>query len=297
MSKEKKPKKKKLGSYPFFSVVFSITLALFVMGLFGLLLLMTKNLTKIIQENIEMQVFLNKNLSQNEVVKIVKILSSKDYLVENEGEVAINHITKEEAAKQFTKETGEDFVQFLGDNPLRDVVSIKIHPDYQDSQNLAEIKKEIEYIRGVYEVSYIENLVSSIKQNVRKISFVLLGFSSILLIVVVVMINNTIKLALFSQRFLIRSMQLVGATSSFIRTPFLTRSLLFGLLAGLVSSGLLYSLLRLTSNQVEGLMSLLKYEQLLILASSLVIMGAFVGYLSTFAAIKKYMKMSLDELY
>lgn len=297
MSKDRKPKKKKLGSYPFFSVVFSITLALFVMGLFGLLLLMTKNLTKIIQENVQVQVFLHKNLSQNEVVKIVKILSTKDYVVKNDGEPALEHITKEEAAKQFMNETGEDFVQFLGDNPLRDVVSINIHPDYQDPENLTEIKKEIEYIRGVFEVTYIENLVNSIKKNVRKISFVLLGFTTILLIVVVVLINNTIKLALFSQRFLIRSMQLVGATSRFIRLPFLSRSIWFGLLSGTISSLLLYSLLQLINREVEGLLGLLKLEQILILGSSLLIVGALVGYVSTFAAIKKYMKMSLDELY
>ncbi len=267
------------------------------MGLFGLLLLMTKNLTKIIQENVEMQVFLNKNLSQNEVVKIIKILSTKDYVVLNEGNAQVAHITKEEAAKQFIDETGEDFVQFLGDNPLRDVVTIKIHPDYQESQHLTEIKKEIEYIRGVFEVTYIENLVSSIKQNVRKVSYILIGFSLILLTVVVVMINNTIKLALFSQRFLIRSMQLVGATSRFIRAPFLIRSIVFGLVAGSISSGLLWSLLKVANREVEGLMDLLQIEQLAILAASLLLVGALVGYVSTFAAMKKYMKMSLDELY
>ncbi|UXP33846.1 permease-like cell division protein FtsX [Reichenbachiella agarivorans] len=297
MAKEKKYRKKKLGSYPFASVVFSITLALFVMGLFGLLIMTTKNLTRLIQENVEMQVFLHKNLSENEIVKITKILSSKDYVTKKAGMAQIEHITKEAAAKAFVKETGEDFVDFLGDNPLRDVIIIKVDPDFQAAANLSEIKKEIEFIRGVYEVTYIENLVQSINANVKKISFVLIGFSVILLIVVVILINNTIKLALFSQRFLIRSMQLVGATSSFIRKPFLSRASIFGLLSGFLAVGLLWALLHFVERQVEGIMDLLKPEQLLVLAGAILMVGLLVGFMSTFAAIKKYMKMSLDELY
>ncbi|MCV9388748.1 cell division protein FtsX [Reichenbachiella ulvae] len=297
MAKEKKYRKKKLGSYPFASVIFSVTLALFVMGLFGLLILTTQNLTRLIQENVEMQVFLHKNLSDNEIVKIKKILSSKDYVNKKAGEPQVEHVTKEEAAETFMKETGEDFVNFLGDNPLRDVIRIKISPDFHATENLSEIKKEIGFISGVYEVTYIENLVQSINENVQKISLVLLGFTAILLIVVVVLINNTIKLALFSQRFLIRSMQLVGATASFIRKPFLSRASLFGFISGMLACGLLYGILRLAENEVEGLMDLVPVQQLMILAGSMLMVGFLVGFISTFAAIKKYMKMSLDELY
>lgn len=298
MAKDKKfRKKKKLGSYPFISVVFSVTLALFVMGLFGLLLMMAKNLTTIIQENVEMQVFLGKNLSQNEVTKIIKTLSSKDYVIKKDGISQVSHITKEEAAREFYEETGEDFVEFLGDNPLRDVVVIKINPDFHESQNLAEIKKEIGFIRGVHEVTYIESLVSSIRENVKKVSFVLIGFSVILLTVVVILINNTIKLALFSQRFLIRSMQLVGATTHFIRKPFLLRASLFGFVSAVLAIGLLASMMRYLNTEVDGLLELLQVEQLVVLAAGIVLVGIFVGFMSTFAAIRKYMKMSLDELY
>lgn len=298
MAKDKKfRKKKRLGSYPFISVVFSITLALFVMGLFGLLIMMTKNLTTIIQENVEMQVFLNKNLSENELIKITKTLSAKDYVIKKEGVAQISHITKEEAAREFYEETGEDFVEFLGDNPLRDVIVIKVHPDFHESQNLTEIKKEIGYIRGVHEVTYVESLVDSIRNNVRKVSFVLIGFSIILLIVVVILINNTIKLALFSQRFLIRSMQLVGATTHFIRKPFLLRAALFGFISGLIAIGLLTSLMRFMNTEVEGLLDLLQTNQLIVLSAGIILIGIFVGFMSTFAAIRKYMKMSLDELY
>ena len=297
MAKEKKIKKKRLGSYPFLSVVFSVTLALFVMGLFGLVLLFSTNLTKVIQENVEMQVYLHKSLSKAEVLKIVKILSNKDYVVRNDNNAQVEHVSKEQAAEEFTKETGEDFVKFLGDNPLRDLVTLKIHPDYQSTESLKEIKKEIAFIRGVFEVVYRENLVSSINRNVKKISYFLIGFSAVLLIVVVILINNTIKLALFSQRFLIRSMQLVGATSGFIRRPFLSRSIMFGFISGLVSSAMLWFLLKFTDQQIEGILDLVNWEQLGILGLVLLVVGSVVAYLSTFAAIKKYMKMSLDELY
>lgn len=298
MAKEKKyRKKKKLGSYPAISVVFSVTLALFVMGLFALLLLITQNLTRIIQENVEIQVFLHNDLSENEIGKIKKVLSSKDYVQKKEGQSQIEHITKEEAAATFMEETGEDFVNFLSDNPLRDVIRIKINPDFQAPENLTEIKKEIEFIRGVFEVAYIENLVNAINQNVKKVSYLLIGFCLILFTVVVILINNTIKLALFSQRFLIRSMQLVGATSGFIRKPFLARASLLGILSGILSLVLLFGLLKWIDQEVEGVTTLLSIEQIAILAAGVILVGILVGFISTFVAIKKYMKMSLDELY
>jgi len=293
----KKRQKKKLGSYPFISVVFSITMALFVVGLFGLLLLMTRQLTSIIQNNVEIQVFLNKNQSQAEIEKITKTLSSKDYLHVLEGIPQIVFISKEDAARQFTEETGEDFVAFLGDNPLRDLLILKINPDYQQVENLTEIKKEIEYIRGVYEVSYIENLAASINKNLKKVSYLLIGFSTILFLVVAILINNTIKLALFSQRFLIRSMQLVGATAEFIQRPFLYRAAFYGFVSGFFSSTMLWFLLQFTDSKIEGIAGLLDMENLLILGLCILLMGTFVGFMSTFVAIKKYMKMSLDELY
>ncbi|MEQ6119541.1 permease-like cell division protein FtsX [Reichenbachiella sp. MALMAid0571] len=295
--KEKKFKKKKLGSYPFVSVIFSITLALFVIGLFGLLVILTDKLTQNIQENVEMQVFLNKDLSNNEVTKISKTLSSKDYVYVKNEIPQVTTITKQEAAKQFIEETGEDFVSFLGDNPLRDVVVLKIKPEFHLSENLAEIKKEIATIRGVYEVTYIENLVNSINENLAKISVVLIGFSLILFLVVAILINNTIKLALFSQRFLIRSMQLVGATSTFIQKPFLIRASLYGFISGVLAVAILGVLLYFANTKIEGLSELQSNDKLLILTGIILVLGTVVGFISTFAAIKKYLKLSLDELY
>lgn len=290
-------KKKKLGSYPFISVVFSITLALFVIGLFGLLLLHTNKLTSIIKENIEVQVYLKKDITDNQRIQVQQALSSKDYAAKKQDEVLISFISKEEAADKFIKETGEDFSEFLGENPLRDAYILKIAESYQENAKLQVIKQDIEDMAGVFEVVYVESLVDSINQNLTKISIVLLGFSGVLLLAVVILINNTIKLALFSQRFLIRSMQLVGAKAGFIQKPFLLRATGHGIMAGLFASIVLFGLMNFANQRVEDLSNLQETEKILILFGSLLIMGGFIGFLSTYRAIKKYLRMSLDELY
>ena len=289
--------KRKLGSYPFVSVTFSITLALFVIGLFGLMALHANKLTNIIQENIELQVFLNKQISAGEVSKINRTIGSKTYVIKENNEPRIRIVTKDEAAAQFIEDTGEDFKEFLGDNPLRDVLIINVKTTYQSADSLKMIKKDIEKMSGVYEVSYVESLVESINENLAKIGVILIGFFTILLIVVVILINNTIKLALFSQRFLIRSMQLVGATSGFIRKPFLKRSIWYGFLAGLFSSLMLLALLMYANQRIEDIRALQDFKNLGILSGGLIVLGITVGFLSTYRAVKKYLQMSLDELY
>ncbi|CAD5257998.1 MULTISPECIES: ABC transporter permease [unclassified Imperialibacter] len=289
-------KKKKLGSYPFVSVVFSISLALFVLGLFGVFFLLTNNLTSFIQDNIEVQVYLNKNVTESEKIQLQKTLADKDYVAKKEGSHVVL-ISKEEAAKEFIKETGEDFTQFIGDNPLRDLIILKITPDYQSTEKLAQIKSELESIRGVFEVVYLDNLVESINKNLTKIGLVLIGFSAILLLVVIILINNTIKLALFSQRFLIRSMQLVGATAGFIQKPFLMRATFYGLLSAIIASVGLFVLLKYANSKIENLADLQRTDEVMILFGSLLLVGMLVGFGSTYRAINKYLKMSLDELY
>src|SRR5699024_10257158 len=130
-------KKKKLGSYPYVSVVFSITLALFVIGLFGLLLLHANQLKELVRENVEVQVYLNKYITENQRIKINKTLASKDYVLVKDGTPQISYISKEEAAQQFIKETGEDFTNFLGENPLRDAFTVKIKATYHDKDKLS----------------------------------------------------------------------------------------------------------------------------------------------------------------
>ncbi|MEQ9405901.1 MAG: permease-like cell division protein FtsX [Cyclobacteriaceae bacterium] len=294
---DKKPRKKrKLGSYPFVSVVFSITVALLVLGLFGWMILHSSRLGNQIQENIEVQVYLNKDLSTSDINKIRQAVESKQYtLVKTEPQVTL--ITREQAAEQFIKDTGEDFKEFLGDNPLRDLLVVKVAFGYQSIDSLNLIKSDIERMPGVYEAEYEESLVESINQNLTRIGFVLMGVAIFSLLVVIVLINNTIKLALFSQRFLIRSMQLVGATSSFIRRPFLYRSVFYGFLAGIIASAVLYAFTMYMNSLIEGLRELQDMKGFLVLFSVIIIMGMIVGYFSSLRAVRKYLKMSLDELY
>ncbi len=290
-------KKKKLGSYPYLSVVFSITLALFVIGLFGLLLLHSQKLTSMIRNNIEVQIYLDKYISENNIMRLRNILINSDYIAKNEDDPQIRFISKEEAAEQFISETGEDFNDFLGDNPLRDAFVIRIKPEFQSNKSLGQIQASIEKLQGVYEVTYLESLVSSINENATKIGLVLIGFAMLMLVVIVVLINNTIKLALFSQRFLIRSMQLIGAKSSFIQWPFLRRSIWHGILSGILASALLFSILNYANRKIEGLAELQDNIEIFSLFVIIVFIGALIGFISTYRSVKKYLKLSLDELY
>ncbi len=290
-------KKKKLGSYPYVSVVFSITLALFVIGLFGLLILHAASLNRVIRENVSMQVFLNQTISENDKIQIQKTLASRDYVAVVENQAQISFISREEAAEEFIKDTGEDFTQFLGENPLRDAYVININTDFQDSEALNKVKLDIERMNGVFEVTYAENLVRSINENLAKVSLVLLGFASLLIIIVAILINNTIRLALFSQRFLIRSMQLVGATAAFIQGPFLRRSFMHGVMGGILASFLLLFVLQYMNQQIEGIEQLQNPMYIFTMMGLLLLLGGVMGFLSTYRAIKKYLRMSLNELY
>lgn len=268
-----------------------------VIGLFGLLLLHTSKLTNIIQENVEMQVYLDKDISDNQRSRIENEIATSAYVLQKDNEPQVSFISKEEAAKQFIEDTGEDFSEFLGDNPLRDALTINIDLAYQNQQQMDSIAQSINQISGVFEVDYVESLVSSINDNLTYIGIFLLGFAIVLLIVIVILISSTIKLALFSQRFLIRSMQLVGATSGFIRRPFLSRSFLHGAVAGILASAALFGLLKLAYNYIPDLAGLDLETFILALYGVLVVLGGLIAYLSTARAMNKYLKMSLDELY
>lgn len=290
-------KKTKLGSYKFVSVLFSTTLSLFIVGLFGVIVIQAKTLTSIIRENIEIQIFLNTTISEEENQEIGKILASKPYVLSKEEKKRITYVSRDSAAATFLLDTGEDFTKFLDDNPLRDSYTFSVDETFQTAEQIEEIVAELEAMDGVFEVTYMNDLVESINQNLLKVSLVLGAFILILIITVVMLINNTIRLALFSQRFLIRSMQLVGATRGFIRKPFLTRSFGYGALAGVFASLLLLALIEYAKNNIDGFSMLQNYQLLLMLFGGLVILGAFLSFFSTLRSVNKYLNMSLDELY
>jgi cell division transport system permease protein len=291
-----KVRKKKLGSYPFVSTILSITFALLVMGIFGTLVIYSKELERIVRENVKMQIYLKSNINEAQKVQIEKNLASQ-YFLPAKKEGSIQFISKEDAAQQFISETGEDFRKFLGENPLHDAFLVAIDGPYQDKTTMDKIKADLEQLSGVYQVDYVENVIASINQNVARIGLVLICLSVLLLGLVIVLIHNTLRLALFSQRFIIRSMQLVGATKIFIQGPFLTRAALHGLLAGVLAAGILVALIMVANNRLTELQLIQNAERIAVLLGSLVLIGIFVAVLSTWRAVSKYLELSLDELY
>ncbi|SHM91732.1 cell division transport system permease protein [Cyclobacterium lianum] len=290
-------KKTRLGSYKFASVLFSITLSLLMMGLFGVIVIQAKKLTSLIRENIEIQVFLNKDVEKASRDRLLSQTAAKPYVLQKEDETTVQFTSKEDAASLFLDEVGEDFTAFLDENPLRDSFTFSVKDEYQTPEQISIIVSELEKLPGVFEVTYMQDMVASINENLLKVSIVLGTLILILLVTVVILISNTIKLALFSQRFLIRSMQLVGATKGFIRRPFLWRAFLYGALSGIIASALIFALLEYGKNFIEGLQLLYDMELLALLFGGLILLGALMSWLSTYRSINKYLNMSLDELY
>lgn len=291
------PKKKKIGSYPNVMIVMSLTAALFLIGFCGLLVIQSKKLVSIIRENIEVRIFLNKELSQPGQDSVLAYIKSQPYVLQSTTVQPITFVSKEDAAKEFIEGTKEDFTTLLGENPLRNSYRVKIGEEYFEEAKLQAIKKEIEKSPSVYEVVYQENLADSINRNVTKIYIVLASFATIMLIIIVLLVNNTIKLAIYSQRFLIRSMQLVGATNGFIQRPYIMRGATQGLVGGILAGGLMILLQQVAVRNVEGLAALQDYDKIIMLVGGVLILGVLVGVASTYQSLSRYLRMSLDELY
>jgi cell division transport system permease protein len=287
---------KKVGSYPAAGVTLSISLALYVMGIFGILYTYAGALEKIVRENVKVQVYLNTTVNEAQRQQIENKLQNLPF-ADKTINPSIQFVSKEEAAKKFIAETGEDFQAFLGDNPLKDAFLLRINPAYQTAEKMTLVKKEIEKISGVFQVFYVEGLIDDINQNVNKIALFLLFVIAILLATIVILINNTMRIALFSQRFLIRSMQLVGAKQSFIQWPFIKRAAGYGLLAGLVATIGLYGSIVYAQNQINDLRILFNTENFLLVTACLFTIGIFISMVSSYFAVKKYLKLSLDELF
>ncbi|GIR73079.1 MAG: cell division protein FtsX [Flammeovirgaceae bacterium] len=292
----KKIAKKTFGNFPFISVIFSVTLSLLLLGLFSFFLLSSFNVKNYLESNTEINIYLNKKISPSQIEQIKRTLYTKEYSLTN-TESTLNYVSSEEAAKNFESEIGEDFVDFLGNNPLRDLIILKINSDYFDLERLNIIESDILKIPGVYQVEYSKELIDNINKNVANISLVFIGLFLILLIISVILINNTLRIALFSQRFLIRSMQLVGATANYILRPFILRGMMYGLIAGIISSGMLYVIIEIADRRISNLELVISLEQLGVIFISLIFTGIIMVILSTYSAVSKYLNSTLDELY
>ena len=294
--KRKKIAKKTFGNFPFLSVIFSVSLSLLLLGIFSFFLLSSIEVKKIIQENTEINIFLNKEISSNQIDQIKRTLFTKDYVLIKD-ESTLDFISSSDAAREFSEEIGEDFVSFLGNNPLRDLIILKINSNFFEQEKLTEIENDILKIPGVYEVDYSKEMIEDINTNVRSISLVFGGIFIVLFLISVILINNTLRIALFSQRFLIRSMQLVGATANYILKPFLIRGIAYGLISGLIASAILYSIISLINEKINEANMIIGFEKLSIIFITLIISGILIVMLSTYTSVNKYLNSTLDDLY
>ena len=294
--KRKKIPKKTFGNFPYISVIFSVSLSLLLLGIFSFFLLSSLEVKKVIQDNTEINIYLNKDISSNQVDQIKRTLFTKDYVL-SKDESTLSYISSEEAAKEFSEEIGEDFVNFLGNNPLRDLIILKINSNFFDKEKLLEIESDILRITGVFEVDYSKEMISDINKNIRNISFIFSGIFIILFLISIILISNTLRIALFSQRFLIRSMQLVGATSSYILKPFLMRGLLYGFVSGILSSSFLYFIIVFINERLNGSSMIVSIEKLSIIFIMLIIVGILMVLISTFTSVNRYLGSTLDDLY
>ncbi len=287
--KPRKLKKRFLNSW--MTSLVSITLVLFLLGMLTLILINTKQLSEFVREKIGFTLVLNENLKESEIVRLEKLLSASDYVKE------VRYIDKETAAKEMTDQLGEDFTGFLGYNPLFASLDVKLYAPYTRADSLLMLEQKFLNYPQVSEVFYQENLVTLINENVRKISLLILVISGLLTFIFFGLINNTIRLLIYSQRFTINTMQMVGATRSYIRWPFLRRSMWLGFGGGLLANAVLVATIYTYKKELSGLITPGDLQILGQVVLIVFILGFLISFLSTWFALGKFLRLKFDELF
>jgi cell division transport system permease protein len=282
-------KAKLKGSY--LTLVISVSLVLFLLGILGLVIINAKELSDYFRESLSFAVMLDDDAREADIRMLQKDLDAKPYVK------STVYVSKDEAAAKMKEDLGEDFISFLGDNPLPPSIDVFLYAGYTSPDSVTKIEKYVTEYPFVKEVYYEESLLFLINENVRKISIFLLVISAFLFLIAVTIISNTIRLAIYSKRFLIRTMQLVGATRSFIRKPFLIRSIYHGLLAALIAMTLLMGLLYLIEKEFYMMFSFESTKLLAILCVVLIIFGILINLVSTYLSVNRYLVISEDKLY
>lgn len=275
----------------YISTVISIAMVLLMVGLLGLILVHAHNLSRYVKENIVLNIIVDDAAKEADILQLQKQLDVNPQVKQTQ------YITKELAAHNLQKDMGEDFIKFLGYNPLLSSIDVYMKADYANNANINKFKAELTKNPLVKEVIYQQSLVDLMNEKIYSISMIILAFAGIFLIVSIGLINNTISLAIYSQRFLIKSMQLVGATKSFIRWPFVGFALLHGLLGGLIAIILLVGLLYLGYREVPDLILLRNYYEFGIIFLGILGLGMFISGFSTFLAVNKFLRLKLYDLY
>ncbi|MGB7842010.1 MAG: permease-like cell division protein FtsX [Salinimicrobium sp.] len=286
---EKYQKRRLISSY--FSVVISIALVLFLLGLLGLLVLNTKKIADHFKEQIALTIYLKDTAKEVEIEQLNKSLALAEYTK------STTYVSKEEAAEAHSKEIGEDFMDFLGYNPLQNSIDVYLKADYISSGEIDTIANELTNKNFVDEVDYDKPLISLLNENVTKISFWILSISALFTFIAVLLINSSIRLSVYSKRFIIKTMQMVGATKRFIRKPFIWKSVKLGMIGAvlaLIGMGIVLYYMNKSFPELELLQDV---SMLTALFVGVFLMGVIITWMSTFFATQRFLNLKTDELY
>lgn len=283
------PKKRVLNSYV--SVVISITVVLLFLGVLGLFLLNTKNVASHFKEQIVMTVYLKDSAKDIEITQLQKKIQL------DPATKKVQYTPKEEAAEQYARDIGEDFLEFLGYNPLLNSVDIYFNANYVNTLSLTQTKNEIESADFVDEVVYDQPLVTLLDENIQRISVVLMICTVLFIGIALVLINSSIRLSIYSKRVIIKTMQLVGATKSFIRKPFIWSHLRLGILSSFLALLLLSFLLWEVNSRFPELEMLNQKKELMLVYGGILILGVGITFISTFFATQRYLNLKTDAVY
>ena len=282
-------KRRLLTSY--FSVIVSITLVLFLLGFFGFLVFSTKKLANHFKEQVTVTILIKDEAKSADIAQLQKTLSVASFVK------SLRFISKDEAAETFSKDIGEDFVSFIGTNPLQNVIDLSLKAEYAEPDRMTEIKRELEQNSFVSEVVYDQSLVALIHENVNRIGLITLVFSALFTFVSVLLINASIRLSIYSKRFIIKTMQLVGATRSFIRRPFIRTNVRLGILSAFLAILLFYGALLAIVKSYPEFSILLDNTILCIVFIGILAMGILISWLSTYFATQRFLNLNTNDLY
>lgn len=271
--------------------VVSITLVLLMLGLLGLVMLYAKALSGYVKENVGFTIFMKDEAKEVDILQFQKFLDASDFVK------STDYVTADEAAEMLQETLGEDFVGFMGYNPLKRSIDVKIKSDFANEDGIINIQSDLLKNPLIYEIDYPVDLIRFINKNVRKAGFIILGFVVLLSLIAISLINNNIRLAVYSKRFIINSMKLVGATQGFIRRPFIYEGVTRGILGALIANVLLAGFIYITNQNVPELFGLEDVEIVFTLFGAVLLLGLFISFLSTTFAVRKYLRLNADELY
>ncbi|MCQ2376059.1 MAG: permease-like cell division protein FtsX [Salinivirgaceae bacterium] len=288
--KENKITARQLRSSYLTSVI-SISLVLFIVGLAGLLILNAHKISEHVKENIGFTIFLNDDVKEVDMIRLQKSLDASVFVRSTE------YISKEKAAHELEEELGEDFTAFLGYNPLLPSIEVKLTAEYANQDSINKIESKLSKYKQVKEVAYQKSLVELVNQNIKRISLVLMVFCGMLFIISLSLINNTIRLSVYASRFLIKTMELVGATRAFVRSPFILKGLGQALWSVLLAYLLLGGVILLANKNLPELTILYEIDTLAVLFGGLLVLGMVMVWASTWFAVNRYLRMKGTELY